>query len=120
IHPDTDLPYTWPDGELTDQPASELPVITPQHVTDMFAYFESIVPADWTRKERVRVRRHPNGSSAVDHAPGANQKAAPWLVIAALAATQPEPVDDRDEWLRVGAGAHHATDGDHETYLAWD
>lgn len=115
IHPDTGQPYTWPGRELVDTPIAELPEITEQQALDFIAYFESIVPPDWTpvtrKSERLR-REGIHKTSKTPFAPISKLR----LALDAIPIASNDPYDT---WLKVGVALYHASEGSQDALALW-
>ncbi|AZO75355.1 MULTISPECIES: PriCT-2 domain-containing protein [unclassified Mesorhizobium] len=112
IHPGTGKPYYWPDGELVDMPSANLPLMTQKHAFALVGFVNATcAAAGWTRKV---VRQLP----AVRR-PAADPHAPLELLAAAMAVMSKYP-ETYDRWIAIGAGLHHATDGDLSAFGLWD
>lgn len=52
IHPGTGKPYEWSGGDPLTVPVEQLPVLTREGAGALIEHFESIVPSDWSVKEK--------------------------------------------------------------------
>lgn len=107
IHPDTKQPYAWPGESLLDMPVDFLPELSEGTARALVAYFESIVPTDWTPVQSAAggVGEHPSNPA---------RTAALTAIESALSHTPNEDLD-YDDWIRVGyalKGAVGSHDGD--------
>ncbi|GFO81785.1 MAG: hypothetical protein A49_14120 [Methyloceanibacter sp.] len=122
IHPDTKKPYAWPEKDLTDIPAANLPTITRAQAEALVAYFEEIIPDDWERVERAPSTRDFDPSIPEPDRVLAHAK--PKLDIPARklknALTYLDPDMSMREWVRVGMGLYHQFDGGDEGFQLWN
>ena len=105
IHPDTKLPYRWERSLELDFPMlMELPSAT---VESWGVSAASALPADDDDDLFVTVRAMPMDLQAekVDQ------------IIRDL---PPDWIDDRDQWLTVGAALHHQFEGTNEGFERWN
>jgi len=117
-HPDTGLPYQWPDAdELVDLPAEQLPAISADQARALIVFFESLVPESWTpvsdRAEGVAA----GGGDVWSHAK-------PPLDITAEQAETALAALDPDmrmvEWVKVGMACHHQFAGAETGFGLWN
>ena len=122
-HPDTRRPYHWTGNRsLADVPASDLPCITAKQAEDLVAFFESIVPADWTIAERAPSTTRidtsiPEADRVLAHTKPPVQIAEAKLRSAVDAI---DPDISMREWVRVGMALHHQFDGTDDGFAIWD
>lgn len=120
IHPDTHKPYEWKGGSPLTLELFDLPEITPEGVDAFFSFFESIVPATWSKiRAKTEARSSADGVAVED----ALARAKPTISISreelemALANIN---ADDYDTWVKVGMALHHQYSGDEEGLALWD
>lgn len=112
IHPDTGLPYEWVDlfGGLDAMRASELPVITQTQVEEALLAFEAmaikagLVHASGNKTQPGGLR---DDDPLMAYEPRLGLSTA--QITKALDAMDPDM--GHDDWLHIGMGLHHETDG---------
>lgn len=100
-HPGTGRPYEWPNGGPVDYPADLLPTIDEAKARELVAFFESIVPADWTPVQRADTDR---GCRE-----GNPNKTAPQRVLESALTSLPNSDLHYDDWIRVAHAVRAAT-----------
>lgn len=123
IHPDTGQPYEWVDllGGLEVMPASDLPVLTQEMVTQAVQVFERMaaerglpVVTDGSRAAAAPVSGGEDDFLLTYEPPvGLSLERAEAL----LAHIAP---DDYNDWLRAGMALHHEFGGSGEAMALWD
>lgn len=121
-HPDTGKPYAWPDdGQNPLQVnANELPLLTPEKVEALFAYFEEVADQEgWEVAKAARARPKAldmtvddpfvEDTSPVDMSD--DELRARTLLV-------PNP-DDYETWINVGMALHHQWDGGETGLKLW-
>lgn len=115
IHPDTGLPYTWPDGDLTDVPVEDLQELTQDHVDALFRYFDDVAAAaGWGRVETKTKPLNEQKPRQPDH----NLQAPIQDLEAAMSVIPIEP-ETYERWLKIGMALYHATGGSDEGFGLW-
>jgi hypothetical protein len=103
VHPDTRLPYTWPDTSPLDLERQDLPPITAEAAARFVAEAEELLVRRFRARPKegaARVRR-PAGDWLPGPAPrGAADPAEAWFVLEALA-NLPNRDLDYDTWVSV-------------------
>jgi RecA-family ATPase len=117
-HPDTGQPYTWPERELTDIPASNLPEITEAQWDAAVEYFYSIVPSNWVKLEDKKVELS-DRSKAREHQSAA-KLTAPIHELKAAMEVIPIMPENYVRWSKIGMALYHATEGSQEGFWLWD
>lgn len=112
IHPGTGKPYYWPDGELVDMRRADLPNITDELANKLVGFVNSTCEAAGWAKKAVRQLPAVRRFAADPHAPLP-------LLAAAMAVMSKYP-ETYDRWIAIGAGLHHASDGDPAAFELWD
>jgi RecA-family ATPase len=117
IHPDTGLPYLWPEQELTEVPSDKLSEITQDDVDALFQHFDDVaVEAGWTRVEPApltRLKEQKPRQAAHELTAAIHDLRAAMSVIP----IQPETYD---RWRKIGMALYHATEGSNEGFAQWD
>lgn len=121
VHPETGLPYTWPDEFCNplDVRASDLPTLTEEQIEGLIAYFEEVADAEgWEVAKASRSR-----AKAVDRDNPFAEDTAPVDLpaeeIRARLMMVPN-ADDYDTWFQVGMALYHQFDGEDAGREMWD
>jgi len=128
LHPKTEKPYTWTGGELHDEMSDFLPTLTGAKIKELFEYFESIIPKDWSRVSKGRDRTRVGGVTPDGELQGleafANYK--PPLNIDAdrirSMLSKFSPDAGHDTWRTIGMALYHQFGGEEEgleLFIEW-
>lgn len=118
VHPVTDEPYYWSDGDLTTTPVNELPELNEEHCFALFDQFDCLAEAaGWTP---VAASAAPSRADMSGHKAAKDQWAPIWLLKAAMAAIPRTAADKYDSWIRIGAALHCSTGGSADGLQLWD
>lgn len=119
-HPETQKPYQW----FTETPfettaRTELPILTEEQAHALIAYFESIVPADWSVFTEASAGRHDDTPAEFRALRNSKPK-----IVAAVEQIREclnrIECEDYHQWVRVGMALYHQFDGDAEGLELWD
>lgn len=125
VHPDTEKPYEWLDGEsILDIEHDDLPVITQDDALEIVARFERLArKKGWPEKNTVkRLSDSRNSGKEYNHDdPFITDK--PKVDLSSeelLKKLHSVPnADDYDTWFHVGMALHHQFDGAEEGLMMW-
>jgi len=112
VHPDTGLPYSWPEENPTDTPLDAIPLVTPAQVEAAVRVAFELIP------EEMRAKRfQDSGQDKGQHVPsGDTARAMPEAIREALAHI-PNPDVSWDDWKRVLMATFAASHGDEDAYF---
>jgi hypothetical protein len=121
VHPDTQRPYQWYEGTLSDTPVTDLPSLTPEEISEIVAYCDGVLS-----KHGRRVASSSTGAPA--QGVGSYMSSRPWKplnlddedVMQILEHLPRYYTSDYDDWLRVGAALHHQYKGSTDGLALWD
>lgn len=114
VHPDTGLPYHWPDENPTDTPLDALPLVSPAQVEAAVQEAYTLVPEELRPK---RLLSSDNGQDTGHHVPSSDSaKATPEAIREALLHI-PNPDLPWDDWKRVLMATFAASHGDEAAYF---
>ena len=114
VHPDTGLPYTWPDESPSETSVDSLPQVSPELLRSVIEEAYALVP------EELRPKRL-QSSDGGQHTAGDQAKATPEAIREALKHI-PNPDLSWDDWKRVLMATFAASNGSEEAYfdfLGW-
>lgn len=115
IHPDTGLPYTWPDGDLTEVSVEDLQELTQDHVDALFRYFHDVAAAaGWGRVETKTKPLNEQKPRQPDH-----KLQAPIQDLEAAMSVVPIQPETYERWLKIGMALYHSTGGSDEGFGLW-
>jgi len=118
IHPDTNLPYAWPERELTEVSSRDLGEISQDHVDALYEQFEKVVTeAGWTRVEPIQRSRN---STQIRQRQTTHELTAPVHDLKAAMLVIPIQPEAYDRWVKIGMALWHATEGSAEGFGLWD
>ena len=131
IHPDTRKPYLWPDemnlfGDLADTPASALPVIRQEDVSEMIRIFEEMaLEAGYTRVAGSQATLPTGGGDDDELMQMLTPKLPPLPGIdidTARRMVHESGIDlnDFNQWLKLGMALHHQFSGSEDGLQLWD
>ena len=122
VHPGTGNPYTWQGEELHECPADFLPTLTGDKINGLFKYFESIIPAEWTKLSKGRTRSKQGGLTVDGNLTGAQsfENYKPPLnldkdrIRSMLTMLDPDGTVSGRGWRTVGMALYHQFEGSDE------
>ena len=118
IHPDTNLPYAWPERELTEVSSRDLGEISQYHVDALYEQFGKIVTqAGWTRVEPIQRSRN---STQIRQRQTTHELTAPVHDLKAAMSAIPIQPETYERWVKIGMALYHATQGSAEGFGLWD
>jgi Mrp family chromosome partitioning ATPase len=119
VHPQTGLPYQWPEENPTDTPLDAIPLVTPAQVEAAVKEAFELIPEDMRPK---RLQSSDSGQVGGQHVPSGGQtKATPEAIREALQHI-PNPDLTWDDWKRVlmaTFAASHGDEGSSFDFLDW-
>ena len=110
VHPDTGLPYTWPDESPAETPVESLPTVTPEQLKAACEEAFALVP------EELRAKRLRSSDGGQHVSSGDTAAATPEAIREALAHI-PNPDLPWDDWKRVLMATFAASHGDEGAYF---
>lgn len=121
IHPDTNEPYEWTDmlGGLEYTPASELPLVTADEITQVLEVFEQMALDAGMQVCSGSSAKTINSGKADPEDFTAGAKVGVTLKEAAKLLNNLDAAD-YDRWLQVGMALHHEYDGSDDAFNVWD
>jgi len=121
IHPDTNEPYEWTDmlGGLEYTPASELPIVTADEITQVLEVFEQMALDAGMQVCSGSSAKTINSGKADPEDFTAGAKVGVTLKEAAKLLNNLDAAD-YDRWLQVGMALHHEYDGSDDAFNVWD
>ncbi|WP_299329731.1 phage/plasmid primase, P4 family [uncultured Psychrobacter sp.] len=121
IHPDTKEPYEWTDmlGGLEYTPASELPIVTADEISQVLEVFEQMALDAGMQVCSGSSTKTTNSGKADPEDFTAGAKVGVTLKEAAKLLNNLDAAD-YDRWLQVGMALHHEYDGSDEAFNVWD
>jgi len=126
IHPDTKEEYKWvKNNSVLSIEQSELPVVDGIDLSGIEDKFDTLAKKNgWTRGENKK-NNHPEGAEDFDLSDikmggemadrAGVKELASWLKFLPT-----DWVDDRDNWITIGAALHHETGGSNEGWSIFD
>lgn len=121
-HPDTKEPYAWvSETDLASVDADDLPTLSIEDARDLINYFMSIIPDDWTEKERAAASKPVDTSLTTAERALLNAKPKADIGVKEVRTCLKEiEADDYNQWVKVGMALFHQFDGDSEGFEVWD
>lgn len=107
-HAGTRKPYQWPGDDIASLPVDFLPEITAEQANAVKAYFESIVPSDWTPVQSA------SAGALEDRVSNPRRTARLDTIEQAVRAIPNEDLD-YDDWIRLGYAIKGAAGPEHES-----
>lgn len=121
-HPDTKKPYAWvSETDLASVDADDLPTLSIEDARELIDYFVSIIPDDWTEKERAAASKPIDTSLTTAERALLNAKPKADIGVKEVRTCLKEiEADDYNQWVKVGMALFHQFDGDSEGFEVWD
>ncbi len=116
IHPDTHMPFTYPNSQLIQSHWGALTELTEEHLSALFAYFESIIPAGWKQYRRESRAVKPSGTFVLKPRYGWDRD----TLERYLQHIPKQLIDDHDDWIMIGMAIHYETEGSTIGRDIWD
>ncbi len=101
IHPDTKLPYKWPDDNLLDYAADELPTVDPDAITEFLAAANTVLSDCGEIKARTLFDSGANGAGNSKYDFATSPQQAEYTRILAALAYIPNDELQYDDWAVI-------------------